>query len=265
MFRCWTNLWPSLEGSSESFPDVFDFHCHLDLYHPGEAFLTQIEAAEFILAVTTTPLAVEGNKLRFGSFPGVRIGCGLHPELVSARCDELPLLLDQIRSEVYVGEVGLDGSPAHRANLTEQIRVFISIVRRCHSSGGRVVSIHSRGAVKQILDILEENRSVGYPVFHWFAGTPQQALRAVKLGGYFSVNDAAVLSRSGRQWIGAVPKSRILTETDGPFCEIRSRALWPGETLGAVSVLGEIWNIPFDEALAQIRENSLSFVAGVDG
>lgn len=254
-----------MEGFSESFPDVFDFHCHLDLYPLDEAFLTQIKAAEFILAVTTTPLAVEGNKSRFGRFPNVRIGCGLHPELVSTRGGELPLLLEQISSEVFVGEVGLDGSPAHKANLPQQIRVFTSIVRRCHSSGGKILTIHSRGAVKQILDILEENGSVGHPIFHWFAGTPQQALRAVKLGGYFSVNPPAVLSRSGRQWIRAVPKSRILTETDGPFCEIRSRVLWPGETSNAILALGEVWNMPYDEVMAQIRENALRLLAGVRG
>jgi TatD DNase family protein len=241
---------------------VFDFHCHLDLYRPSEELLTRIKAAEFILAVTTTPLAVEGNKARFGGFPGVRIGCGLHPELVLARSAELPVLLDQIREEIFVGEVGLDGSSAHRSNLQDQMRVFNSVVRQCHFVGGRIVSIHSRGAVKQVLDILEGSRSVGCPVFHWFSGTPQQALRAVKLGGYFSVNDPAVLSRCGRQWIEAVPKSRIVTETDGPFCEVGSRSLWPGETSGAVSALGSIWNLPYEDVCAQIRENSGQLLAG---
>ncbi len=242
---------------------MFDFHCHLDLYRPGEALLTRIEAAEFIFAVTTTPLAVAGNKSRFASFPSVRIGCGLHPELVSTRRGELPLLLDQIENEVFVGEVGLDGSSAHKASLADQIRVFISIVRQCHTTGGKIVSIHSRGAVAQVLNILEENKPVGHPIFHWFAGTPNQALRAVKLGGYFSVNNLAVLSSSGRQWIKAIPRDRILTETDGPFCGSVSRPLWPGETSRAISALGELWNIPYEEVIIQIRENSKQLLTGV--
>lgn len=242
---------------------MFDFHCHLDLYQSDEAFLTRIKSAEFILAVTTTPLAVEGNISRFGSFPGVRIGCGLHPELVASRRHELPLLLEQIGREVFVGEVGLDGSTAHKANLVEQIRVFTSIVQKCHSSGGRIVSIHSRGAVVQVLDVLEGNRTVGCPIFHWFTGTPNQALRAVKLGGYFSVNSPAILSRSGRRWIEAVPKDRILTETDGPFCESGSRPLWPGETSSAVSALGRVWNMPYEEVVVQTRENAHQLLTGV--
>lgn len=107
---------------------MFDFHCHLDLYQSDEEFLTRIKSAEFILAVTTTPLAVEGNRFRFGSFSNVRIGCGLHPELVAARSHELPLLLEQIGREVFVGEVGLDGSLSHKSYIADQIRVFTSVV-----------------------------------------------------------------------------------------------------------------------------------------
>jgi len=252
-----------LESSSESSTNVFDFHCHLDLYSPSELLLTHVKASEFVFAVTTTPLAVAGNKSRFGEFLGIKIGCGLHPELVESRGGELPLLLDQIKTEVFVGEVGIDGSSAHRRSLSGQVEVFTSVIRQCGVAGGKVVSIHSRNAVGQILDILEGNRPVGYPVFHWFSGTPNQALRAAKLGAYFSVNGPAVLSRTGRQWVEAVPRHRILTETDGPFCGDGSRPLWPGEISGAIAALSEVWKVSKNEAFEQVRENARLFLSKV--
>ena len=242
---------------------MFDFHCHLDLYPPSEQFLTHVKTAEFVFAVTTTPMAVEGNKSRFSEYRGIRIGCGLHPELVASRGGELPILLDLIRKEVFVGEVGIDGSPAHRGNLEDQIKVFTSVVRQCGEAGGKVVSIHSRNAIGQILEILENNRSVGYPIFHWFAGTPNEALRVVKLGGYFSVSGQAVHSRTGRRWIGAVPRNRILTETDGPFCRDGSRPLWPGEIRGTIAALSEVWQITNIATFENINENTRLFLSKI--
>lgn len=235
---------------------MFDLHCHLDLYQPSPELLARIKLAEFIFAVTTTPLAFEGNRARFGGLAGVEIGCGLHPELVENRKSEVSILLEQIRTTSFVGEVGVDGSSAHRHSLPDQTRVFTSVVRACGRAGGRVVSIHSRNAVSPILDILEAEKPVGYPIFHWFSGTPAQALRVVKLGGYFSVNSAAVLSRNGRAWINGVPKHLILTETDGPFYTERERPLWPGETTGAISALSDVWKVSLSEAHEQICCNS---------
>lgn len=112
--------------------------------------------------------------------------------------------------------------------LPLQAEILHEVLDACAAEGGRTISLHSRGAVETLLDMLEFEPLAGRFVVHWFSARMALVERAVKLSCWFSVGSAMMASRSGRSAIAAMPFDRIIPETDGPFGSINGEALTPG-------------------------------------
>lgn len=197
---------------------LIDFHCHLDLYpDPAATARKAVEDGVYLLSVTTTPSAFAGTSALAPEGGRIRTALGLHPELAAARRHELRLFHALLPNAEYVGEVGLDGSKQHRDTLTTQAEVLHEILDACAAAGGRIISLHSRGAVEMLLDMLEFEPLAGTFVLHWFSAKPAIIERAARLGCWFSVGSSMMASKSGRDAVDAMPIDRLLPETDGPF------------------------------------------------
>jgi TatD DNase family protein len=245
---------------------VIDFHCHLDLYPDPASVVADCERrGTYVLAVTTTPLAWEGNQALVQGASRIRVAPGLHPELVSQRHTELPLLLDLVKRSRYVGEVGIDGGPNCQPHMDLQGAVFRDVLRECSRQGGRVLSIHSRGAATEVLNRIEADRGLGLPVLHWFSGSQAELARAIELGCWFSVGPAMVKSKKGQQLVSKMPRDRVLTETDAPFVQERGRPLMPWDADKAIHAIAAIWNLGADQSRAQIRSNLLALTCRANG
>lgn len=221
---------------------MIDFHCHLDLY-PDPAAVVADAAREgvYVLGVTTTPAAWDGNRGLVSDTRRVRLAVGIHPELAHtphADVDHFSALLAETR---YVGEVGLDGSPSLMEHAGIQKDVFERILRACRDAGGRVLSIHSRRAANEVLNCLSYHPDAGTPVLHWFSGTRAQLRRAVDIGCWFSVGPAMVMSSVGRDLVRLMPRDRLLTESDGPFVEVASRPATPCDMGFVEAAIAEVW------------------------
>lgn len=219
-------------------PRYVDFHCHLDLYPDLAEAIAMCEASRTAtLAVTTTPKAFRQNvKLARGS-EFVRVGLGLHPQVVAERWSEMPLFEAMLSETRYVGEIGLDAGPGFYKSFDRQVEVFRRILTMCAEQGGKILSIHSVRSGSKVLDHLEEllPPERGRVVLHWFSGTAAEARRAANFGCYFSVNQAMFRSDRGRALVAALPADRLLTETDGPFVEIEpGQPVEPGDVAAAV-------------------------------
>lgn len=235
---------------------MIDFHCHIDLYPDPAAVIAGCEQrGTYVLAVTTTPKAWAGNLALIGERSRIRVSPGLHPELVAERHSELPLLLELIPRSRYVGEVGIDGGPAMKSHIALQDRVFRAVLSDCELQGGRVISIHSRGAATEVLNALEANRGAGIPVLHWFSGSQAELARAIELGCWFSVGPGMLKSKKGSQLADRMPRERVLTETDAPFVQHRGQPLMPWDAAEAATSLGAIWGLSTEDAQSQIMKN----------
>lgn len=217
---------------------LIDFHCHLDLYpNPHEVAREAARRGVYVLSVTTTPSAFLGTLALAGSDTRIRTALGLHPEIAVAREGELPLFEKLLSHTDYVGEVGLDGSRPHRETLDRQGGILSAILGLCAQGGGKTISLHSRGATKLLLDVLESEPRAGTTVLHWFSGTEREVRRASEMGCWFSVGRPMLMSERGRNNVAAMPLDRILPETDGPFGEIDGRSSFPWEAMTVVDEL----------------------------
>lgn len=208
---------------------LIDFHCHLDLYpDPAATARKAAEDGVYVLSVTTTPSAFAGTLALAPKGGRIRTALGLHPELAATRRHELRLFHELLPTVGYVGEVGLDGSKPHRDTLTTQAEVLHEILDACAAAGGRIISLHSRGAAELLLDMLEFEPLAGTFVLHWFSAKPAIIERAAGLGCWFSVGSGMMASRSGRDAVDAMPVDRLLPETDGPLATAESDPPPPG-------------------------------------
>lgn len=238
-------------------PRWVDLHCHLDLYPDHVALIAQCERERIAtLAVTTTPKAWQRNReLANGRF--VKVGLGLHPQLVADRAHEIDLWKSLLPEARFVGEVGLDAGPRFYASFEAQKRVFKTVLESCAEAGGKILSIHSVRCISTVLSMLEAHlpRDRGKTVLHWFTGTRSEARRAHDLGCYFSVNADMLRSERGRDIIAGLELDRILTETDGPFGVVDGRPARPSDVASLVQGLARQRNVTSDSLGKTVLQN----------
>lgn len=245
---------------------LVDTHCHLDrMANAGEVAAQALELGIAVLCTTVGPDDAQGAQAAFASYPNVRVAVGLHPwwvadgaesERQGARAAEMAASWD------FVGEVGLDLSPAHADTRNAQLSAFDRIVSACagHPREGRVLSIHAVRAASEALDILEHHRLPGNAtcIFHWFSGTSADFDRLRRLGCHISVNERMLASKRGREYARQMPLDRLHLETDAPP---RLDEAYPAEELErslsrSLDALARIRGAEREELAAHIAQTS---------
>jgi TatD DNase family protein len=242
---------------------VIDFHCHLDLYpDPVDVADRCVADGVYVLSVTTAPSAWQTSRELLERKGRVRVALGLHPQIAHERAGEVGIFESQISNTKYIGEIGLDGGPEYGKYRQLQADLFARLMTICAASGGRIISLHSRHAADAVLDAIEREPKAGTPILHWFSGTADELDRAIRLGCWFSVGPAMLVSKKGRMLASRMPHDRILTETDGPFAKFEDATLYPWQVHGAVESLSRIWIMPVEETEDILSSNLRSLVSG---
>lgn len=243
-----------------------DFHCHLDLYSDHVGIIADCDQERVAtLAVTTTPKAWPRNCELTAESHYVRVGLGMHPQLIQEREQEIALFERYLPSARYVGEVGLDAGPRFYKSFEAQERVFSRILRASAEQGNKILSIHSVRTASKVLKHLEESRLFdnSQAILHWFTGTVSEARRAVELGCYFSINEEMLRSEKHRKLISILPLDRLLTETDGPFILHEGNPLRPRDVHRTVHEIALIHNLAPLDAGKLILNNLRQLVSRV--
>lgn len=234
-------------------PLLWDMHCHLDFIRNRRELVARAQELGLgILAVTVTPDGFEGMRRELGHAPNVRLGVGLHPWWVAdGRCgaEKVKRAAALVRTARYVGELGLDRSPAHvpEGSLELQLAALEALAgaaaETSEPGAPKVLSLHSVRSAGLVLDVLERTGCLGSCacIFHWFTGSSGELHRAVRAGCYFSVNEMMLRTRRGREYARQLPAARLLLETDFP----------PGEQ---VSFSAEAIASSLTASLARIEE-----------
>jgi len=251
---------------------VFDSHCHL---HANAAGAAQVIARAreagvrgFMLAgVEPDGWLIEAELAR--AHEGVLVSYGVHPQLIAelddAACDRL---VDQLRATLAapphppsaIGEIGLDGERARRASFARQERVFRAQLALARASGLPVI-LHVLDAHARALAVLRDVAPLPGGVVHSYSGSAELVREYVALGFHVSFAGPVTSERAKktRRAAEAVPRERLLVETDAPFqtpAAHRPLENEPAFLVAIVRALAQIRAEPFDELAAYTATNA---------
>lgn len=197
-----------------------DAHCHLDLLENIQTnWINEDLLPIKTICVTNAPFIYEPCKKLFANSKNLRVALGLHPELVTQYATQVNLFENLIDTTKYIGEIGLDGSTRFNESFEIQKKVFIEILSLCKKRNNKILTIHTRNAVTEMIDLLDSHlqNSNCKVIFHWYSGNQNDLNQAIERGYYFSINHKMVSSKKGKEIVTTIPNYLLLTETDAPF------------------------------------------------
>lgn len=236
----------------EILPMLHDTHCHVNLYPDQEPVREQIAADGMrVVHVTTSPAEFVDCRAS-QTCDTIELAAGLVPQDILKLAPDVDMYLELLETCRFVGEIGLDYVTKDEQERLLQRQVFERILGRCADLGGRVLTIHSRRAAGDVIDMLRGFS--GTPILHWFSGAVQE-IESAPENLYFSLNTAMVKSRRGRDLIEAMNPDRLLLETDGPFVEVGDRPAVPRDVHLVVEFLAKQWACGVVAVAARLSSN----------
>lgn len=197
---------------------IIDTHCHFDMMPQPEAYIRRREqAGDIVIGMTNLPRHFQMGQSHLKGYRHIRLALGLHPLRAVEGRIQLELFRRLVDQTSYIGEIGLDFSREGIATKDEQIAVLREVLTAIRGKN-KIVSVHSRRAEKELLNLLCEYE-IKNVIFHWYSGPVDIVPFILEKGYYFSVNEAMCLSKNGQSIVNSIPRDRILTETDAPYNE----------------------------------------------
>ena len=241
---------------------MLDTHCHIDLYPNPLTIAKEVEKQKILtIAVTNLPSHFEMGLPHLRRFRNIRPSLGLHPLMVEHHEKEHKQFKQMLSKTSYIGEIGLDFSKAGRDTKDLQIESVRFVFKQIQDRP-RFVSLHSRGAESEVLELLEEF-NIQNSVFHWYSGSLTVLDQAVQSGHYFSINHAMIRSKKGRNIIDYIPLNRILTESDGPHIQLRNQPVKPTDIKSIIRNLAHIWKMSSEATEAQVMSNFMDIITPI--
>lgn len=198
---------------------LLDTHMHFDLMDVERyALLEQLERENiYTIAVTNLPeLYIKyKNQINWDKYKYCRLALGFHPELVVQHCNQIDNFIKMLPNSRYIGEVGLDFSNNDLLQKKIQIEIFQQIINECGKYKNKILSVHSRKAVKETLETMKFFE--GKAIFHWYSGSIKDLEEIIERGYFLSINHQMLKSENGRKIINLIPTEKLLIESDAPF------------------------------------------------
>ncbi|MHB8580963.1 MAG: Qat anti-phage system TatD family nuclease QatD [Ignavibacteriaceae bacterium] len=235
--------------------NYIDTHFHLDLWSDPGKIIEEIEKSKiYTIAVTNAPSFYTHTYNFVKDKKYIKAALGFHPELVQSRFNEFSIFMELLDSTKYIGEIGIDGNKVNQESKKIQISIFEKIIEACSNYSNKVLTIHSRGAQKEVINIIGRN-FLNKVILHWYSGSLKELERAIEYGFYFSVNISMTNSYKGKDIISHIPQNRILTESDGPFTKYRNKPCSPLMIFETVRSISIIHNIEYEVCKKMIFDN----------
>ena len=221
---------------------LIDTHFHLDFYRDHNFWYERInELEQYTLCVTNSPEIYHSCKRLYPETKYVKFALGYNPQVSANTLFNKRLFLSQLGSTKYIGEVGLDYSAKNVNSKAIQIEAFDFICQNA-ASHNKILSVHSRMAEKETLDILTRN-GIKRAIIHWYTGDLETFKLFVQAGYYFSVNANMCATNKGRSIIKHIPLDRVLIESDGPFTRVNLKKYSPTDLALTYRFLSDLLEI----------------------
>lgn len=217
--------------------------------------------------ILTLNSAVDPESIRAASelnrkCPWILTAAGIHPWKAGIYGPEtVESLEEEYRSSLQISEIGIDMIWAPPEAGMERQKLLLEAQLSMAVRHNKPVTIHTKGAEKDVLEILKPNRPTSV-LIHWFDGSQSQLKSYLDLGCFFTVSPAVFKDSKFRSLVKQIPLEYLLPETDNP-------GTWPwlfnkeGHPLQISHVMQEtasFLNLDVDDLLLQFKSNLQSFL-----
>lgn len=254
-----------------------DIHCHLDFPDYREdidGIFVRIREYEVGAITIGTDLESSKRAVKIAEENEEVWACiGIHPSPDPRRGDGGEVFnteefekLVQSPKVVAIGECGLDFFRTKPEDLEKEKERQGKLFREQIEFAlkyDKPLMLHCRSAYDETLEILREyKKGVGDKLrgnSHFFAGTPEQAVRFVELGFSCSFTGVITFTRDYDEVIKSLPQNMIMSETDAPFVApvpYRGKRNEPSYVLEVVKKIAEIRGEEVEFTAGYLLENA---------
>ncbi len=196
------------------------------------------------------------------SHSGIYAAIGYHPDQASIYTEEDLIKLEELLKNnkvVAIGEIGLDYHYG-KDDKDKQLELFEYQLRLAEKYN-LPVSIHSRDAVKDTIDILSKYKVKGS--IHCFSGSLEVAKIYIKMGFYLGIGGVVTFKNSNlHKVIEEIGLDNIVLETDSPYLApvpVRGSVNTSKNIVYIASYLAELLKIPVED-IYSITSNNANFL-----
>ncbi len=249
---------------------MIDVHCHLD----DSSFEADLEdvihdaKAKGVEKFVVSALVDVGVERAFEialTHSCVKLSVGAQPQSVTEEnYSELLLNIEEALKRhpvVALGEVGLDRG-REGGDITLQKKLLRECVRLADSKKLPLI-VHSRGAGREAVELLLDEKPEIPIDMHAFDGRVSTAYEASRKGVMFSIPPSIVRSDQKKALIKRLPLNSIMLESDSPALgpQPGTRNV-PSNLLATLKVIAQEKNATMQEVAESAYKNSLSFFLG---
>ena len=202
----------------------FDSHCHLHLCEENGPLDEVVGRARDagVLEMLTVGIEIESSRrsIEIAERYGIKAAVGVHPNSSMGWTPEAEMSLREMLSSDVVAAVGESGLDFYRDYASpEEQRIAFSAHIGLAKESGKALVIHTRDSLDEALEVLAAEGPPDRFVFHCWSGDERQLDLAVELGAHvsFAGNVSFKNAEDLRTAAAAVPRDRLLVETDSPF------------------------------------------------
>jgi TatD DNase family protein len=202
-------------------------------------------------------------------FPGIRPQFGIHPWHAADATDSWEPQLKGLLLEfpqAGIGEIGLDQQltdtpiELQRKVFNAQLRIAVQLNRPC--------TFHLVSAWPELDACLKETCPPRF-LLHSFSGSAEQVRGYAQKNAWFSFGGAVIRQSNSKKLhaaIQAVPRDRLLLETDAPFQhpDGKQARQEPAGLLRIAEAVANIRKIPVDILRQQTEENVATFLGSFE-
>ena len=219
----------------------------------------------YIVNIGTSPVTSRRAIEQARKFDRMYTAIGIHPSDtrflsdMAADLEEIErMICDSANKCICVGEIGLD---YHYPDTDKEKQMqYFEAQMHLAKKLGLPVSIHDRDAHGDVMEVIRRHPDVK-GILHSFSGSCEMALELVELGYYISFSGTLTFTnaRKPKEVAAAIPKDRILIETDCPYLAPhphRGKINHSGYLAYTNATLAQILGISEEECAALTEENA---------
>lgn len=247
---------------------MIDSHAHLDdeKFNVDREEVIQKLQEKFVKYVINPSSDMESSKRVVElskEYENIFAAVGVHPhEAEDFESKDLEKLRELAKNPkvVAIGEIGLDyfydNSPREIQKEVFKKQLQLSVELKLP------VIIHTREAMGDTFDILNEFKGKVSGVMHCYTGSIEMAKRFMELGFYISIAGPVTFKNATnvKDMAKQIPLDKLLIETDSPYLTPvpnRGKRNDPSNVLYVADMLANLKEISIDEIIENSRENTI--------